>query len=92
MFGMYLPLSSPKATMRLLTQGAPRISVRSLTSSVFGARAVTIIRCQRLPKETKEQGHSDEPAAKKAKSSLPVCRYVETKDLTTALVDDNGRK
>jgi hypothetical protein len=35
---------------------------------------------------------SDEPAVKKAKSSLPAWRYIEPKDLTTALVDDSGKK
>ena len=35
---------------------------------------------------------SDEPAAKKTKSALPAWRFVEPKDLKTALVDDNDKK
>jgi hypothetical protein len=35
---------------------------------------------------------SDEPAAKKTQSALPAWRFVEPKDLKTALVDDNGKK
>jgi hypothetical protein len=48
------------------------------------------------PKKTKHKDtgvdkDADEPAAKKVKTAVPAWRYVEPKNLTVALVDDNGK-
>ena len=39
-----------------------------------------------------DKDSDDHPPAKKPKSTLPAWRYVEPKDLTTALVDDNDKQ
>jgi hypothetical protein len=42
-------------------------------------------------KDKDADNNTSEPAAKKIKTAIPAWRYVEPKDLTVALVDDNGK-
>ena len=67
-------------------------------SSSSGADERKCFRCKGphlikdCPLKKKEKGGSDsEPAAKKTKTELPSWKYVEPKDLSKPVVDDDGR-